>query len=208
MKPEAPKAWVWLILGAEYRKAAPKATLRKEHRRGLLSTKRLMEESLQHGRAKVQSNACLTKTPWGRSAHLWVGEELISAADHENCLSSNVLVPCLLPQLPAYIAMQKATGGCGMVRSHWSPYESVFYLALCTNTCHRWSMALEGASKGCAGWHRTPAWRRSTVKPGMMRSSTSSSACRTYSDQPPSYPNLGDLREKHWHCNDLTLNSA
>ena len=30
-----------------------------------------------------------------------------------------------------------------------------------------------------------PAWRRSSVKPGMMRSSTSSSACRTQSDQSP-----------------------
>ena len=38
----------------------------------------------------------------------WVGEELISAA--ENRLSSNVLVSCLLPQLLAYIALQKATG--------------------------------------------------------------------------------------------------
>ena len=51
-------------------------------------------------------------------------------------------------------------------------------------------MALEGASKGCAGWHRMPAWRRSTVKPGIMRSSTSSSACDRQSDQSPPLPVL------------------
>ena len=57
-------------------------------------------------------------------------------------------------------------------------------LACCTNTCRRGSMAVKGASRGCAGWHRMPAWRRSTVKPGMMRSSMSSSAYRTQSDPP------------------------
>ena len=53
-----------------------------------------------------------------------------------------------------------------------------------------WAIALKGASNGCAGWHRMPAWRRSTVKPGMMRSSTSSSACRRQSDQSPPPPVL------------------
>ena len=24
----------------------------------------------------------------------------------------------------------------------------------------------------------------------------------------PPFPNFGDLREKHWHCSDLTLKSA
>ena len=80
----------------------------------------------------------------------------------------------------------RLAGWCG----HWSPYESIFKLAFCTNTCRRWSMALKGASKGCAGWHRMPAWRRSTFKPGMMRSSTSSSAYRTQSDQSPPPQNL------------------
>eukprot|EP00891_Asterochloris_glomerata_P007319 jgi/Astpho2/7319/Aster-01621 len=30
-------------------------------------------------------------------------------------------------------------------------------LACCTNTCRRGSMAVKGASRGCAGWHRMPA---------------------------------------------------
>ena len=72
-------------------------------------TQRLEEESLRHGRAEVQSNACLTTPPRGPSAHLWVGEQQIPVA--ENRLCSNVFVPCLLPQLLAYSALQKATGG-------------------------------------------------------------------------------------------------
>ena len=31
MKPEAPKAWVWLILGAEHRKEAPEAASPQAH---------------------------------------------------------------------------------------------------------------------------------------------------------------------------------
>ena len=51
--------------------------------------------------------AWLIVTPQGHSAHHWVGEKLISVA--ENRLSSSVF-PCLLPQLLAYSALQKATG--------------------------------------------------------------------------------------------------
>ena len=96
------------------------------------------------------------------------------------CLSHVSCRSCL----PTALCRRRLAAG-GMVRSHWSPYESILRLAFCKDTCRRWSMALMGASKGCAGWHRMPAWRRSTVKPGMMQSSTSSSACRTQSHQSP-----------------------
>ena len=86
--------------------------------------------------------------------------------------------------LPTALCRRRLAAG-GMVRSHWSPYNSIHKLAFCTNTCRRWSMARKDASKGCAGWQCMLAWRRSTVKPGMMRSSTSSLACRTQVDQSP-----------------------
>ena len=52
--------------------------------------------------------AWLILTPQGHSAHHWVGEKLMFV--FENPLSGNVFVPCLLPQLLAYSALQKATG--------------------------------------------------------------------------------------------------
>ena len=163
---------------------------------------------------KGSEHACSTTTPRGCSAHRWVGEQQpwqknlgkvlsLKTASAATCLSHNSCRSCL----PAVLCRRRLAAG-GMVRSHWSPYESILKLAFCTNTCRRWAIALKGASNGCAGWYRMPAWRRSTVKPGMMRSSTSSSACRTQVDKSPAFPNLGNLREKHWHCNDLTSKSA
>ena len=52
--------------------------------------------------------AWLIMTIQGNSAHHWVGEKLISVL--ENRLTGNVFAPCLLPQLLAYSALQKATG--------------------------------------------------------------------------------------------------
>ena len=57
---------------------------------------------------KGSEHACLVTPPRGCSAHHWVGEELSFLA--ENSLSCNVFVPCLLPQLLAYSALQKAFG--------------------------------------------------------------------------------------------------
>ena len=115
-----------------------------------------------------------------KNSSVWL--RIASAA---TCLSHVSCRSCL----PTALCRRQLAAG-GMVRSHWSPYDLILKLAFCTTTCRRWSMACKDASKGCVGWQCMPAWRRSTVKPGMMRSSTSSLACRTQVDQSPPPPIL------------------